>query len=150
MGFFYKISCSMIVNRWHNHTRFTALFPGPPGWAGARKLLDFMVQGKINRGRHTLHPAGHHSIWTNLCPPPSPPFFYRPDALPAAKPTVSKHWRQQKTLCPFIYLNFIQLLHSQCSVRLHSFSTIFRCWLGGRKGIRTFKKHGGMMEVGTA
>jgi len=34
----------------HNH--FTALFPGPPGWAGARReLLDFMVQGKVNRGR---------------------------------------------------------------------------------------------------
>ena len=25
-------------------------------------LLDFMVQGKINRGRHTDHPAGRHSI----------------------------------------------------------------------------------------
>jgi len=23
-----------------------------------------------------------------------PPFFYRPDALPAMQPTVSKHWRQ--------------------------------------------------------
>ena len=38
----------------HTHNRFTALFPGPPGWAGARReLVDFMVQGKINRGRHT-------------------------------------------------------------------------------------------------
>jgi len=56
----------------HNH--FTALFPGPPGWAAARReLLDFMVQGKINRGRHADHPAGRHSIWTNQCPhPPSP------------------------------------------------------------------------------
>jgi len=45
----------------HNH--LTALFPGPPGWAGARtELLDFVVQGKINRGRHTNHPAWHHSI----------------------------------------------------------------------------------------
>jgi len=36
----------------HNH--FMALFPVPPGWAGARReLLDFMVQGKINSGRHT-------------------------------------------------------------------------------------------------
>jgi len=53
------------------HNRFTALFPGPPGWAGARtELLDFMVQGKINRGRHTDHPAGRHSIRTNQCPPP--------------------------------------------------------------------------------
>ena len=50
---------------------FTALFPGPPGWAGARReLLDFMVQKKTNRGRHTDHPAGRHSIWTKRCPPP--------------------------------------------------------------------------------
>jgi len=79
----------------HHHNHFTALFPGPPGWAGARReLLDFMVQGKINRGRHTDHPAGCHSIRTNQCPPPPSPIFYRPDALPAAQPTVSKHWRQ--------------------------------------------------------
>jgi len=52
---------------YHNHRHhFTALFPGPPGWAGARKeLLDFIVQGKINRDRHTDHPAGRQSIRTN-------------------------------------------------------------------------------------
>ena len=78
-----------------HHNRFMALFPGPPGWTSARReLLDFTVQGKINRGRHTDHPAGRHSIWTNQCPPPPSPHFYRPDALPAAQPTVSKHWRQ--------------------------------------------------------
>ena len=77
----------------HNH--FTAFLPGPPGWAGARReLLDFMVQGKTNRGRHTDHPAGCHSIWTKQCPPPPSPIFYRPDALPATQPTVSKHWMQ--------------------------------------------------------
>jgi len=50
----------------HHHNHFMALFPGPPGWAGARwELLEFMVQGKINRGRH--RPSGwvplqtHHS-----------------------------------------------------------------------------------------
>jgi len=33
----------------HHHNRFMALFPGPPGWAGARReLLDFMEQAKIN------------------------------------------------------------------------------------------------------
>jgi len=32
-----------------------------------------MVQGKINRGRQTDHPAGHHSIRTNQCPPPPSP-----------------------------------------------------------------------------
>jgi len=54
-----------------HHNRVTALFPGPPAWAGAsRELLDFMVQGKINRGIHTDHPAGRHSIRINQCPPP--------------------------------------------------------------------------------
>jgi len=57
-----------------------------------RELLDFLVQKKINRDRHTDHPAGRHSIRTNQCPPPSSrTVFYRPDALPAAQPTVSKH-----------------------------------------------------------
>jgi len=36
---------------WHHHrNHFAALFPGRPGWGGARReLLDFIVQGKINR-----------------------------------------------------------------------------------------------------
>ena len=54
----------------HKHNRFTALFPGPSGWASARwELLDFMVQGKIN----TDHLAGRHSIRTKQCPPPLSP-----------------------------------------------------------------------------
>ena len=28
------------------------------------------MQGKINRGRNTDHPARRHSIWTHQCPPP--------------------------------------------------------------------------------
>jgi len=58
----------------HHHSHFTALFPGLPRWAGARReFLDFMVHGKTNIGRHTDHPAGCHSIWTNQCPPPPSP-----------------------------------------------------------------------------
>jgi len=88
-----------------HHNRFTALFPGPPRSAGARReLLDFMVQRKINRGRHTDHPAGRHSIQTDQCQPPPSPHFYRPDALPAAQPTVSKHWRQLLTVSRITYL----------------------------------------------
>ena len=44
------------------------------------------------------HPAGRHSIRTTQCPPPPSPIFYRPDALPAARPTLSKHWRQLVSL----------------------------------------------------
>ena len=73
-------NCCKITVLWTitpHHNRFMALFQGPPRWASARReLLNFMVQGKIKRGRHTDHPAGHHSIQTNQCPPPpSTPFF---------------------------------------------------------------------------
>jgi len=65
-----------------HHNRFTVLFLGTPGWC-QEKTSGLMVQREINRGIHTDHLTGCHSI-----------FFYRPDALPAPQPTVSKHWRQ--------------------------------------------------------
>ena len=34
------------------------------------------MQGEINRGRHTDHPAGSHSIRTNQCPPPPSPNIF--------------------------------------------------------------------------
>ena len=90
------LQCLLLGSRlFYYHNGFMALFPGPLGWASARReLLEFMVQRKINRGRHTNHPAGRHSIRTNQCPPPPSPIFYRPDALLSAQPTASKHWRQ--------------------------------------------------------
>jgi len=67
-------NCSACLKEHHHH--FTAPFLGPSGWASARsELLDFMVQGKMNRGRHTDHPAGHHFIQTNQYPPPPSPHF---------------------------------------------------------------------------
>jgi len=82
--------CLLHHNR-QNH--FTALFPGPPRWADARReLLDFMVQGNINRGRPTGHPAGRHSIQTNQCPPPSSPPFFR-----GQMPFLSSNQQHQST-----------------------------------------------------
>ena len=79
-----------IVHFTSHHNRFMALFPGQPGWAGARReLLDFMVQGKINRGKHTNHPAGCHSIPTNQCPPPSSPYSFLQTGCPSCRPTNS-------------------------------------------------------------
>jgi len=44
-----------------HHNRFTALFPGPPRWAGARReLLDFIIKIK----RQTHQPSG----WAPLHP----------------------------------------------------------------------------------
>jgi len=70
-----------------------ALLPGPPGWAGARReLLDFMVQGEINRGRHTDSLAGRHSIRTNQYPPP--PF---PDIFMGWMPFLPPNQQRQST-----------------------------------------------------
>ena len=80
----------------HTHTRLTALFPGLPRWAGTRKVKPIWIllkQEKVSgigiswaicksapHSRQITMPAPHRSV------------FYRPDALPAAQPTASKHW----------------------------------------------------------
>ena len=85
------INSSHTHARTHTHNRFMALFPGLRGWASARRnlLLDFMVQQKINRGRHTDHPARHHSIRTNQRPTSNIP--QRPPGCPSCcnSPTLS-------------------------------------------------------------
>jgi len=76
-----------------------ALFPGLPCWASTRKVKPIWIllkQEKVSgRGiswaicksasccKQITMPAPHYSV------------FYRPDALPAAQPTASKHWRQK-------------------------------------------------------
>jgi len=56
---------------------FYGPFSGTTCVIGARRNFWTlcMMQGKINRGRHTDHAAGCHSIWTNQCPPPPSPFL---------------------------------------------------------------------------
>ena len=82
---------------YYTHTPLTALCPGLPRWAGTRKIkpmwillkqetvsgsgISWAVCKSAPRSRQTTTPAPHHSV------------FYRPDALPATQPTVSKHWR---------------------------------------------------------
>jgi len=103
----------IIVSSITTHNHFTALFPGSPGpgWAGARReLLDFMVQGKINRGRHIDHPAGRHSIWSNqyLPSPPSPHIFT--GRMPFLPPNQQRQSTEGNTLvhnkcCSIFYKN---------------------------------------------
>ena len=84
----------------HTHTRLTALCPGLPRWAGTRKakpiwillkeetvsvtVISWAICKSAPRSRQITTPAPLRSV------------FYRPDALPAAQPTVSKHWRRTK------------------------------------------------------
>ena len=76
-----------MINR-HHHNHFTALFLGPPRSAGARRklLLDFMVLGRITRGKHTDNLGGRHfghSIRTNQQSTfINPPFLRRMPFMP--------------------------------------------------------------------
>ena len=81
----------------HNHNRFTALFRDHPGepvpeenfwtlWCKER-----LTEADTLTIRLGATPSGLTSA--HLHHPPI--FFYGPDALPAAQPTVSKHWRQK-------------------------------------------------------
>jgi len=84
----------------HTYTRLTAPFPGLPGWAGTRKVKPIWTLLKQETVSDSgISGMGHMQVCTSLqtdnhanTPPLS---FYRPDALPAAQPTASKHWRQQ-------------------------------------------------------
>jgi len=79
----------------HTHTSLTALFPGLPRWAGTRKVKPIWILLK----KETVSGSG---ISWDICnsaphsrqittPAPHRSVFYRPDALPAAQPTASKH-----------------------------------------------------------
>ena len=94
------------VNNTHTrtHTRLTALFPELLRWAGTRKAkpiwillkqetvsgsgISWNICKSAPRSRQITMPAPHHSV------------FYWPDALPAAQPTASKHWRHVNSNCP--------------------------------------------------
>jgi len=93
----YTSFSAKVIVQTHRHSRLTALpgphthtyncfmtfFPGLPRGASARKnLLSFYGAREDNRGRHTDHPDGSHSIWTNQRPTSLIPIF-TPDALPA-------------------------------------------------------------------
>ena len=88
-----------VLHTWfsYTHTHLMALFPGLPGWAGTRKVkpiwillkqetvsgsgISWVICKSAPCSRQITMPAPHYSV------------FYRPDALPAAQPTASKHWR---------------------------------------------------------
>ena len=79
----------------HAHTRLTALCLRLPGWACTREVkpiwillkeetvsgsgISWAICKSAPRSRQITTPAAHRSV------------FYRPDALPAAQPTASKH-----------------------------------------------------------
>jgi len=96
----------------HARARVYSPFSGITRVAGTRKVKAIWISLKqetvsgsgiswatcksATRSRQITTPAPHHSV------------FYRPDALPAAQPTASKHWRHPKyfvKLCIIIIIS---------------------------------------------
>ena len=94
-------SLTMSHTHTHTHTRLTALCPGLPGSAGTRKAKSIRILLKWD-SEWQWHQLGHMHVCTlrqtDNHASTQPLSFFRPDALPAAQPTVSKHWRQSLTM----------------------------------------------------
>jgi len=58
--------------------------------------ISWAICKSATLSRQTTMPAPHHSV------------FYRPDALPAAQPTASKHWKHRKKTKNYIKYNYVQ------------------------------------------
>jgi len=99
----------------HTHTRLTALFPGLPRWASTRKVKTNLDFTEARDSEWQWHQLGHMQVCTSLQTDnhasTSPLSFYRPDALPVAQPTASKHWRTKKNSA----IHVISLYVMDCS-----------------------------------
>ena len=102
------------VQHTHTHTRLTAYCPGQPGWAGTRKVKPkwiLLKQEKVSGSgiRWAICKSAPRSTQITM-PVPHRSVFYRLDALPAAQPTSSKHWRHAFTIHVKHKINSIQIL----------------------------------------
>ena len=140
----YKLSVSCVKMEHTQHTRLTALFLGLPGWADTRKVKPIWILLK----QETVSGSGiswatcksaSRSIQITMPVPHHSKVFYTPDALPAAQPTASKHWRQRwnniliLNLCYFVLLKIetISLLFLFSFVTQFSMLicyTLMVCW----------------------
>jgi len=80
----------------HTHIRLMALCPGLPGWAGTKKVkpIWILLKQETVRQRMAVESAVCTSLQTDNHASTPLLSVYRLDALPAAQPTASKHWRQ--------------------------------------------------------
>jgi len=100
-------SLPFLIRRTHTHTHthtnpFNGLCPGLPGWASTRKVkpIWILLKQKTVSGsgiRWAICKSAPRSRQITMLAPHCS-VFYRPDALPATQPTVSKHW-DKKNCC---------------------------------------------------
>ena len=101
----------------NTNTRLTALCPGLSGWAGTRKVkpIWILLEQEI---LSAVASAGHVQVCTALQTDnhtsTSPLSFLQVDALPAAQPTVSKHWRLFWTIRHYMIKHFLLYSFALC------------------------------------
>ena len=87
--------------RYYHSIRFSGHFPGEPGLVGSIEAKD------DGSGGDNWSYIYIYKLWkapVKSSPPiDQHPLFYRPDALPVAQPTVSKHWRENITFHVLAY-----------------------------------------------
>jgi len=92
----YQTITLISTNHHHHHTTilrpFFRDYPGEP--VPEENFWTLCCKGRLTEAdtrtiRLGATPSGQTSAHLH-----HPPYFYGPDALPAAQPTVSKHWRQ--------------------------------------------------------
>ena len=82
----------VVQENYHHYNHVVTLLPGPPGEpVPEENLWTLCCNGRLTEAdtltiRLGATPSGLTSAHLH-----HPPIFYRPDALPAAEPTVSKH-----------------------------------------------------------
>jgi len=100
--YFLNQGCQLTHFDMHTCTCFTALLLGLPVWTSTRKVkpiwillkqetvsgsgISWAICMSAHCSRQITMPATHHSV------------FHSPDALPAAQPAASKHWRHHRDM----------------------------------------------------
>ena len=109
----------------HTHTH-THTFNGP--FSGTTRVSQYQ-KGKTNLdfteardSEWRWHQLGHMQVCTVLqtdtTPAPHRSVFYRPDALPAAQPTASKHWRHGIQNITIYQISIVQVKKNSSKIAL--------------------------------
>jgi len=124
--------CSAILI--NTHTRLTALFPGLPGWAGTRKVKPIWIlleqePASVSGISWAICKSAPHSRQITTPAPGHRSVFYRPDALPAAQPTASKHWRPNNNQTHWISCKHRRQIHHDAAKMIQHAVEITTWWL---------------------
>ena len=125
-----NLSLDFLLHTKHTHTH-THTFYGPfsgttqvSRYQKSKTNLDFP---EARDSEWQWHQLGHMQVCTSLQTDnhaSTPPLiFYRPDALPAAQPTTSKHWRQIVTYESDVVIFLTDVVHIPGFCRIYFYNT---------------------------